>query len=139
MSTDRCVLVAEAELPSQRRIREALLRAGISADGSADTVDVIRRLQSRRYLVLLLDIANPSIDPQQVLASLASVAQKERPIIVALGTAETARSLESELVHVVMRKPVLLGQLVPIVESCVRELARREQMPTPVVRPTLTS
>lgn len=124
------VLIAEAETTSQQAIHQGLLDADVPADVALDTTAVIQCLQKKRYDVLLLDLADPLIDPQGVLGSLAALDPAQQPIVIALGTAEAARSLESELVHVVIRKPVSLAQLVPIVQTCVRELARREHSPS---------
>jgi DNA-binding NtrC family response regulator len=125
------VLIADSDLKASKRLHSALLDAGVFADASFDTEAVVGRMATRPYAILLLDVCSPVIDPQSVLEKISELPQEWQPVVVALGTAEAARHLESERIHIVLKKPLVLGQLTELVRNCIREVAGGESEAPP--------
>ncbi len=56
----------------------------------------------------------------------------ERPVVVVLANAGSARSLDVEVVQIVMRKPCNLIHLADLIKSCVRTAALHRESQEPM-------
>ena len=125
------VLIADGDTDLRRRVSRALLDVDVFADTSATTTETISRLAADSYGVMILDVALAG-DVAQVIARIAAMPEGARPVVLILaGSPEAARSLDVEIVQIVLRKPVNLRQLVDVVRSCIRNASERgEATPT---------
>lgn len=114
------VLVADADPGVRRQVYKRLLEANVFADCVADGRMALERLQEERYCVILLDIALPYVGAERVLEYVRQTPAKERPVVFVLAESRAARSLDVDLVQIVLRKPCNLTQLSDLVQSCVR-------------------
>jgi DNA-binding NtrC family response regulator len=118
------VLIADGDTSLRQRVSAALLDADVFADTSANAPETLSRLVSDSYSVIIVDVAL-SGDVEQVVARVAAIPEGTRPVVLLLGSPEAARSLDVEIVQIVLRKPVNLRQLVDIVKSCIRNASER--------------
>lgn len=114
------VLIAEADPALRRRLFKALLDRDLYSDTAADAAEVFERLSRHRYSLVILDLALPGATIEEVLERFRGGAASERPIVVVTGNPEGARGLDHELVQIVLRRPLNLGQLAELAESCLR-------------------
>jgi two-component system OmpR family response regulator len=125
------VLIAEAEAPVRRRLFKALLDRDVYSDPAADAGELFECLAAKSYSLIILDLALPGATTEAVLERLRAIAKNERPIVVVTGNPDGARGLDHDLVQIVLRRPIDLGQLALLAESCVnglREAATSAQL-----------
>jgi DNA-binding response OmpR family regulator len=114
------VLIADGDAALRQQLFSALLSLDIFSDSVPNTAEALARLAEERYGVVVLDVLLPA-DVAHVITRIASMPVTERPVVLILANnPEAARSLDVEIVQIVLRKPVNLPQLVDVVRSCVR-------------------
>jgi len=116
------VLIADADSALRQQLFSALLNADIFADCVGNTADALDRLDAGvDYGVLVLDVTLPYGDVERILEQVKTKPAAERPVVLILAAnAQAARSLDVEIVQIVLRKPVNISQLVDMVRSCTR-------------------
>jgi len=73
-----------------------------------------------------MDVALPPGDAELIVARIARMPATLRPVVLVLAAnPEAARSLDVEIVQIVLRRPVNLAQLVDLVRSCIRNSSPR--------------
>ena len=120
------VLIADADPVVGQQISRRLLDHEIFADSASDTRSAIECLRDNRYSVLVLDLAIPGAGAEAVLAFVSRLEPGRRPVILVLATGAAARSLDVELVQIVLRKPCNLKHLAEMANSCVRAVEAME-------------
>ena len=114
------VLIADGDAGLRQQLFSALLSLDVFSDSVTTTAEALTRLTEERYGVVVVDVLLPA-DVAHVIAHIASMPVAERPVVLVLANnPEAARSLDVEIVQIVLRKPVNLPQLVDVVRSCVR-------------------
>jgi DNA-binding response OmpR family regulator len=120
----RRVLIADADAGLRQQLYGALLEHDIFSDCVASTHDAVEKLARERYGLVVIDVALPHGDVEQVIARIHDMPAASRPVVLVLAAKpEAARTLDVEIVQIVLRRPVLLGQLVDLVRSCLRSAA----------------
>ena len=124
------VLIADGDASLRQQLFSALLSCDVFSDGVGTTTDVLTRLREERYGVVVVDVGLPGGDVDRVIAYIAGMPLAQRPVVLVLAAKpETTRSLDVEIVQIVLRKPLNLPQLVDVVRSCVRSSQKR---PVPI-------
>jgi DNA-binding response OmpR family regulator len=114
------VLIADGDAALRQQLFSALLSLDVFSDSVTTTAEALTRLSEERYGVVVVDVLLPA-DVAHVIAHIGSMPIAERPVVLVLANnPEAARSLDVEIVQIVLRKPVNLPQLVDVVRSCVR-------------------
>jgi DNA-binding response OmpR family regulator len=132
----RRVLIADTDTALRQQLFSALLAADIYSDCVANTADAIAKLDQERYGLVLIDVALPPGDVETVIARIHDMPLAQRPVVLVLAAKpEAARTLDVDIVQIVLRRPVLLRQLVDIVRSCLRSAAAA----APVAEPPPTN
>jgi DNA-binding response OmpR family regulator len=122
-SNPRRVLVADGDLSVRQQLATALLESQIFSDAAATSSAAIARLKGERYGVIILDVELPPGDVDPVLRCIAAMPPRERPVVLALaGNPEIARTLDIDVVQIVLRRPIQLRQVIEIVQSCLRSV-----------------
>ncbi len=131
------VLIADADPALRRNLNKRLLDAEVFADCVADGKTALEALSVASYAVVVLDVALPQVNSERVLAFIAAMPAAARPVVFVLAGPGDARSLDVEVVQIVLRKPCDLTQLSEIVQSCVRSAAdvRRQEPAVPPMLP----
>lgn len=127
----RRVLIADTDSALRQQLFSALLEADIYSDCVSTTSDALVKLDQEKYGLVLIDIGLPPGNVEEVIARIHDMPPLQRPVVLVLAAKpEAARTLDVDIVQIVLRRPVLLRQLVDIVRSCLRSAAA-----SPVVEP----
>lgn len=122
----RRVLIADADLALRQQLFGALLDHDVFSDCVGNTTDALEKLTAEKYGVVVMDVALPTGDVERVIRSIATMAAAERPVVLVLAAnPEQARSLDVDIVQIVLRRPVHMQQLVDVVRSCIRSAGKR--------------
>ena len=127
------VLIADADPLLRRNLSKRLLDAGVFADCVADGKMALEALGVSNYAVVVLDLALQQVTTERVLDFIAAMPAGVRPVVLVLAAPGAARSLDVDIVQIVLRKPCDLHQLSDIIQSCVRSAtdARRQEPDLP--------
>jgi DNA-binding response OmpR family regulator len=124
------VLIADAGAAIRQQLYGALLNSDIFSDCVLTAGDAVEKLGAQRYGAVVLDVALPGGAVETVIDRIARIPTVERPVVVILAAhPEATRSLDVEIVQIVLRKPVVLSQIVDLVRSCLRSAEARHAMP----------
>lgn len=123
----RRVLIADADAAVRQQLFSALLDRDIFSDCVLTVPDALARLDELRYGVVILDMDLPGGEVSGVVDRIAALPNGDRPVVLILANRpEATRSLDVEIVQIVLRKPVVLEQLVELARSCLRSAAARD-------------
>jgi DNA-binding response OmpR family regulator len=126
----RRVLIADADAAVRQQLFSALLEQEIFSDCVLTVGDALEKLNALRYGLIVLDVALPGADIGTVIDRIAAQPMNERPVVLILASRpEATRSLDVEIVQIVLRKPVVLSQMVDLVRSCLRSAAAHHALP----------
>lgn len=116
------VLIADGSAAIRRALYSKLLDLDVFSDTAATGREALEKLAEQAYVVVLLDLALPGIEPEQIVTAIGALAVPLRPVVIAFASTEAARKLDVELVHIVLRKPIDILQVAEIVTSCVKTI-----------------
>jgi Response regulator containing CheY-like receiver, AAA-type ATPase, and DNA-binding domains len=119
------VLIADGDATLRQQLFTSLLNLDVYSDLVSTTADALQSLTEHEYGVVVVDVALPFGDVERVIAHIENMPAAMRPVVLVLAAnPESARSLDVEIVQIVLRRPVNLPQLVDVVRSCIRSHAR---------------
>lgn len=119
LPSDR-VLLADGDPGLRRQIRKRLLDVNIYADSVEDGSAALDLLEQRSYALVLLGLLLADRGAERVLESIRRMDRESRPVVLMVGEPSAARSLDVDLVQIVLRTPCNLTQLADMIQSCVR-------------------
>jgi DNA-binding response OmpR family regulator len=115
------VLIADGDLTLRQSLYSALLSHDVFSDSVATTAEALTKVEEESYGVVVIDVGLQPGGIERVIERIASLPLGKRPVVLVLAAnPEAARSLDVEIVQIVLRKPVNLPQLVDVVRSCIR-------------------
>ncbi|HEX8153355.1 MAG TPA: response regulator [Thermoanaerobaculia bacterium] len=114
------VLIAEGDEELRRRLYSRLLDLDVFSDSVTRNRHAIEHLDERSYAVVVLDPNLGDGDCLQVLERIRNIPLKERPVVIVTAASPAAYGLNSDAVHIVVRKPYSVNQVADLVHSCVR-------------------
>ncbi|HEY3052585.1 MAG TPA: response regulator [Thermoanaerobaculia bacterium] len=114
------VLIADADGGLRRGLDKRLLDADVVADSASNSHEALAKLNSSAYAVVILDLALPRIGAERIIEVIGEIPRRDRPVVIVLTAPGATRSLDIDVVQIVLRKPCDLSQLSEIVQSCVR-------------------
>lgn len=117
------VLIAEADLTLRRLLYRRLLDLGVFSDCVFDGREAVRKLAEHPYGVALIDLGLPGGSAEHALERIRRMPAAERPIVLALGSEINPRSLDLDVVQVIIRRPIDPAQLADLVQSCLQSAA----------------
>ncbi|MEO8378554.1 MAG: response regulator [Acidobacteriota bacterium] len=119
-------MIADSDSSVRQQLYAALLAVDVFSDVVADVPDALAKLAGESYGVVLIDIALPGGDAEHVLERIARLPVPERPVVLVVAVnPSAARSLDVEVVQIVLRKPLALRQTVDVIRSCVENTVTR--------------
>jgi len=121
------VLIADTDPILRRNLSKRLLDAEMFSDCVADGKMALEALSQATYAVVILDLALQQVSSERILDFIAAMQPSGRPVVLVLASRSGARSLDVDVVQIVLRKPCDLHQLSDIVQSCVRSPADARQ------------
>lgn len=124
------VLIADRDPHVRQQLYGALLDRNVFSDCVGSTGDAMAKLEESRYGVIVVDVDLPPGNIEVLLNKVAMMPVRERPVVLALSAApETARSLDVDIVQIVLRRPIHLQQLLDLISSCLRSASSRPATP----------
>jgi DNA-binding NtrC family response regulator len=119
------VLIADGDAALRQQLSGELMRLHVYSDVVRTTEEAMAHLAEHEYGVLVIDVALAQGDVERVIAHIESMPPLQRPVVLVLAAnPESTRSLDVEIVQIVLRRPVNLPQLVDLVRSCIRSHTR---------------
>jgi DNA-binding response OmpR family regulator len=113
------VLLVEDDASTRNLYRDALKSASLSVIAAADGLEALRRLESGRPSVIVLDLGLPVLDGRDIARELAARSDTAQiPIVVVTGREHV--NLRQGDAAAVLRKPVDPHDLVSAVMLCLR-------------------
>src|SRR5215208_5464750 len=109
------VLIADGDAALRQGLYKRLIDAEVFADSVADGKQALEQLRAASYAVVLLDLGLPHVAAERVLNAIGSMPLPSRPVVLVLAPPGAARSLDVDVVQIVLRKPCDLTQLAAIV------------------------
>lgn len=120
------VLIADSDPQLRQLVFSALLAVDVFSDCVGTVPDALEKLGGEPYGLVVIDVALPGGDPEQVVARIAEIAPANRPVVLVLASnPSSARSLDVDIVQIVLRKPIALQQTVELIRSCVQSAPAR--------------
>ena len=120
------ILVVEDDADLRRLYRTALTLAGFEVYDVAVGLDALRRLDTQRPDLIVLDLMLPDISGVVIRQEIAAHAHTANiPIVVVTGSTKDLKDLE---VPCVLRKPVTPEELVRTVRSCLTTGVQRADL-----------
>lgn len=123
------VLIADRDSTVRQTLFGRLLDGNIFSDCVSTGGDAIEKLSSVIYTVAVIDVGLRDLRELGVLQRIADLPAAARPVVLVLADhPESARTLDVEIVQIVLRKPVDMDQLTELIRSCIRSAARRASL-----------
>ena len=105
--------------------RQALASRGFSVSAVEDGIDALRRIETDRPDVVVLDLLLPRLSGEDVYLEMrANSATRMIPVVIVTGN--DVRQLETSEVRYFLRKPITPDALVGAVESAVASSTSRD-------------
>ena len=124
------MLIADSDPQLRQLVLSELLAVDVFSDCVGYVPDAMEKLRDEPYGVVVVDVALPGGDAEQIVARIAELSHRERPVVLVLAANPTsARSLDVDIVQIVLRKPIALRQTVELIRSCVQSAAIRVAPP----------
>jgi DNA-binding NtrC family response regulator len=109
---ERRALIADRDEQLRQRLDGKLLHS----DGTGDGTAALKMLSERRYGVVLVDLELPQAP--NILHSMGQIPAAERPIVLAIGAREALPPEDTDVVQMILRRPVDVRQVAELVENC---------------------
>jgi len=124
------VLIADSDPQLRHLVFSELLAVDVFSDCVSNVADALEKLREEPYGVVVVDVGLPGGDAEQIVAQIGELPRNERPVVLVLATNPTsARSLDVDIVQIVLRKPIALRQTVELIRSCVNSASARMAPP----------
>lgn len=124
-------MIADMDASLRQRLYSRLLDIDVLADCVSTPADALAKLDEADYSVVIADMDLPERGVERMVSRIARLPRGRRPIVLVVAeSGGAARSLDVEIVQIVLRRPLNEIQLVELIASCcVRNsaAARRER------------
>src|SRR5688572_20704952 len=122
-------LIADCDPHLRQLLYSALLAVDVFSDCVGTVPDALDKLGEEAYGVVLVDIGLPGGEAEQIVAFIAKQQRAVRPVVLVLASnPAAARSLDIDVVQIVLRKPISLRHTVDLIKSCVLRDAERNAL-----------
>ena len=123
------MLIADSDAAVRQQLFSALLAVDVFSDCVSSVPDALAKVGEDAYGVVMIDIGLPGGNPEQVIGAIALLPVGVRPVVlVVAANPALARSLDVDVVQIVLRKPLALRQTVEVIRSCVENSLTRFEL-----------
>ena len=123
------VLIAENDPRVRSQIQNKFLEAGIFCDTVGTPDEAIDLLGKGPYALMLLDLDIAEDEGDTTLNRIRSMPDEARPIVLATTSRSGARTVDVDLVQMIIRKPFRLSDLAEMIRSCLGAAGRKRGAP----------
>jgi CheY-like chemotaxis protein len=124
------VLIADGNPEFRLRLDKRLLARDIVSDTVADGDKAIEKLTTNQYAVVVVDLLLQQVAAERILEIIDDQPCEERPVVLVVAPPGSARSLDVDVVQIVLRRTCGLRQLADMIQSCVRIATAEPGPPT---------
>lgn len=120
------VLIADTDAALRQQLYARLLDLDVFSDCASNAADALAKLEESNYNLVIADVGLPDGGIEKLLARIATFPEsgKRRPIVLVLASRpESTRTLDVDVVQIVLRRPVDMHQLIDLIRSCLRSAA----------------
>ena len=121
------VLIAENDPRVRLQIQNKFLEAGIFCDTVSTPDEAIDLLGKGPYALMLLDLDLAEDEGDTTLNRIRSMPDDVRPIVLATTSRSGARTVDVDLVQMIIRKPLRISDLAEMIRSCLQGAAERRR------------
>jgi len=123
MAQSTPVLIVDGDEQVGILIHKALLDRAVSCNTAASAGEALTLLAERRHAIVLLQIEMP--DAQSVLDAIRSTLPEHRPIVMVTAEVRSPKdAIDTDLVQVIIRRPLRIAEVAEIIRSCLEFLPR---------------
>lgn len=112
-------LVVDDDEPTQKLLQALLRRAGFESEVASNGREAIRRLETKAYAVVILDMMMPSVGGREVLAFLATASIRVPVVICSAAGPAVLTDFDGTIVKAVVRKPFDVDEFTAAVTGAV--------------------
>lgn len=117
------VLIVDGDEQIRVLLHKALLDRAVSCASASSADDALALLREGRYAIVLLHLEMPGA--QSVLDSIRSLFPEHRPVVMITAEVRSPKeSIDTELVQVIIRRPLRIAEVAEIIRSCLEFLPR---------------
>ncbi len=114
------VLVVDGDATIRREVAMVLRRAGFAVETASGGAQAVKRLTTKQYAAVVLDLAIPDIGEHEVVEQLAeTIRDKKCVVLTSAGTKARLNNLPEKLIHLEIRKPFDVDDIVQAVKGCI--------------------
>lgn len=125
MTDNARVLVVDGDEQVRVLLSKALLARDVMCISSPSASDALGLLAARTYALLLLQIEMPRAE--SVLDFIRSLSVARRPVVMVTAEVRSPKdSIDTQLVQIIIRRPLHIEELAGIVKACLMYLPRIE-------------
>jgi DNA-binding response OmpR family regulator len=110
------VLIADGSVQVREELSRTLLDGGVAADYADCGLRGAELLPAGGYALVVLDLDFD--DLRAVLDGIGRLPTRRRPIVIGTTTSRTRPDTDSELVQIIVRKPLRLLELTEMIRGC---------------------
>ena len=121
------VLIAVGEANLRQQLHKALLKNDVYSDWAADGREAIDRLSERSYGMIIIDFGLSGDGLESVIAHVAALPVAGRPMVIATGERGLRPMLDSDLVQIILYKPIDVRPLGELIANCLRTLGEHAE------------
>lgn len=97
------ILIADDDAAILGLLTVIARRSGFEPDTARDGIEAIRKIEANDYSVVFLDLMMPRLNGYEVIKRLRNM--KRRPAVIVATAMNYNKSLDPDVVHLVLRKP----------------------------------
>jgi CheY-like chemotaxis protein len=117
------VLIVDGDEQVRILLHKALLDRAAPCNSAASAGEALALLAEQRYAIVLLHIEMP--DAQSVLHAIRSMLPEHRPIVMVTAEVRSRKdAVDTDLVQVIIRRPLRIAEVADIIRSCLEFLPR---------------
>lgn len=113
------VLIVDGDRRLRSQLYTRLLDLEVFSDSVSNGSEAFEYLRDRSYGLILLDLELGNDEAYKIIDSVRVLSAAERPMVLATAARDSEPSIDSDLVQIVMRKPLRLGDVAEMIRSCV--------------------
>ncbi len=117
-------LIADREGDVCEQLHARLEGLEVLSDCVNSGKDTLESLRRSKYELVLLDLNLAPVDVHSILEYLRSMQRQDRPIVIGTASRLTNRTADSEIVQMIIRKPLRLTEVAELIRACISGLAR---------------
>lgn len=120
MTTSGRVLIADSDPDFRLKLYKRLVDRDVFSDTVGDAREALERMASEDYAVLVVDLSLAHAGAERILDAVIDHPRHRRPVVLVTAPSGSARTLDVDVVQIVLRRPCDIAQLADMIRSCIQ-------------------